>query len=345
LYLNDEDFKNIFKIKLEINPFFQINQVSKQALIYKVNEISNKRGLNPITLDGIMKIAKLLSKKAGDRDSLYIDEEELNKILILANNKASKLVKKVIDAQQIMELVNKEDILEQEFLKRYKDKKLLIQINSSVIGQVNGLSVIDIGYTCFGKPIRITCTCEKGNGHIIDVQKESGLSGNIHKKSINILKGYLSTFFGGYNTLPVDFNLSFEQVYGSIEGDSASVAEIISIISALGKIPAKQNIAVTGSINQFGEIQPVGGVNEKIEGFYKICKVLEDVKDKGVIIPAGNLKDLILCEEVETAVLRGDFNIYIADNVKDVMEILLKKENIKDDILSELKKYKLNENK
>ena len=340
LYLNDEDFKNVFKMKLEISRFFDINTASKQALLYKVNEILKKRGLNVVTLDGLIKIAKLLSKKAGSRDSLYIDEEELTKILLLANNKASKLAKKVIDSQQIIEVTNNEEPLQQEFLKNYKDKKLLIKINSSVIGQVNGLSVIDIGYTCFGKPIRITCTCEKGSGHIIDVQKESGLSGNIHKKSINILKGYLNTFFGGYTTLPVDFNLSFEQVYGSVEGDSASVAQITSIMSALGKIPIKQNLAVTGSINQFGEIQPIGGVNEKIEGFYKICNILGDIKDKGVIIPYANLKDLILCEEVESAILKGDFNIYVADNVKDAMELLMGKENIMEDILNELKKYK-----
>lgn len=345
LYLNDEDFKNIFKMKLEINPFYEINEGAKQALLYKVKEISNKRGLNTITLDGLTKIAKLMSKNAGSRDRLYIDEEELNKTLILANNKANKLVKKVIDSQQITELTNKEDPVEQEVLKNYSDKKLLIQISSSVIGQVNGLSIIDIGYKCFGKPIRITCTCEKGSGYIVDIQKESGLSGNIHKKSINILKGYLSNFIGGYNSLPVDFNLSFEQVYGSVEGDSASVASIISMISALGRIPVKQNLAVTGSINQFGEIQPVGGVNEKIEGFYKICKALEDTKDKGVVIPYANSKDLILCEEVENAVLKGDFNIYIVDNVKDAIEIFMGEKDIMEDIISELKKYKETEMK
>ncbi|MBC8062263.1 MAG: AAA family ATPase [Clostridiaceae bacterium] len=343
LYLNDEDFKNIFKMRLEINSFFDISPSSKQALLYKVKEILNKRGLNAITLEGLMKIAKLFSKKAGDRDRLYIDEEELNKILILANNRANKLVNKVIDSEQIMELINKEDPLQLEILRNYRDKKLLIEIKSSVIGQVNGLSIIDIGYACFGKPMRITCTCEKGSGHIVDAQKESGLSGNIHKKSLNILKGYLSTLFGGYNTLPVDFYLSFEQVYGRVEGDSASIACITSILSALGKIPVKQNLAVTGSINQFGEIQPIGGVNEKIEGFYKICKALEDVKGKGVIIPHANLKGLILCEEVENAVLKGDFYIYVADNVKDAMELLMGKENIMEDILRELKKYRVPE--
>ena len=139
----------------------------------------------------------------------------------------------------------------------------MLPIEDKLVGSVNGLSVIDLGYTRFGRPIRITCSCHKGDGYIIDAQKEGNLSGNIHNKSVSILTGLINQLFGGYNTIPIDFHISFEQVYGKVEGDSASVAEIVSIISALSKIAISQNIAVTGSINQFGEIQSIGGINEK----------------------------------------------------------------------------------
>ena len=149
---------------------------------------------------------------------------------------------------------------------------MLIDVKDSKVGQVNGLSVIDTGYFRFGKPIKITCCCYKGEGNIVDVQQESNLSGSIHSKSINILKGYISAINGGFSKLPVDFHLSFEQIYGKIDGDSASVAEIICMLSALSKIPIKQNIAVTGSVNQFGDVQPIGGVNDKIEGFLEYAR-------------------------------------------------------------------------
>ena len=220
----------------------------------------------------------------------------------------------------------------------------LIDVSNSKIGQVNGLSVIDTGYFSFGKPIKITCCCYKGSGNIIDVQQESNLSGSIHSKSINILKGYMSNINGGFSRLPVDFHLSFEQIYGKIDGDSASVAEIISMLSALSKVPVKQNIALTGSVNQFGEVQPIGGVNHKIEGFFAACKVLDTVKDKGVLIPLSNADDLVLNEEVEQEIKNGNFHIYTMTSIDDAIQVLMgdSEENFESLMLTiskELKKY------
>ncbi|MCR6678492.1 Lon protease family protein, partial [Escherichia marmotae] len=152
-----------------------------------------------------------------------------------------------------------------------KQNKILIDYSKSKVGQINALSVVSLGNKDVGKPIRLTCTCHKGSGNIVDIQKENSMSGNIHSKSISILKGLMGEIFGGYDRIPVDFYLCFEQVYGKLEGDNASVAETLCMISALTKIPIKQNIGVTGSINQFGEIQPVGGIKDKIEGFYRVC--------------------------------------------------------------------------
>ncbi len=167
------------------------------------------------------------------------------------------------------------------------------KVKGERVGAINGLAVLDTGYYTFGKPMRITCVAYKGTGRIVDIQKESNLSGKIHEKSINILKGLLTNILNPYEETPVDFHLSFEQTYGLVEGDSASIAEIISILSALSRRPIKQNIAVTGSVNQFGEVQAIGGVNEKIEGFYRVCEIIDTVENKGVLLPSAN-KDYYL---------------------------------------------------
>ena len=179
----------------------------------------------------------------------------------------------------------------------------------------------------FGKPIRITCVCYKGDGNILDAHKESKLSGKIHEKSLNILKAYINSLYDKYNSLPIDFYLSFEQVYGNLEGDSASVGEVLAVLSALSSIPIKQNIAVTGSINQFGEIQPVGGINEKIEGFFNLCDSISKVDGKGVLIPASNVSDIILNHSIEEAVREGRFSIYTMNTIEDAVETLMEDMN------------------
>ncbi len=344
LYNFDEDFKKIFKLRAEYEPIADINESTRKALINNVYKFVDENNLNTIDNKAIYEIAKFLSRKAESKNKLYFDDSEISQILILSNNKVVNENRKVISAEDIREVAYPQEIIHREILDSYRDKRLLINVSGTLIGQINGLSVIDTGYFRFGKPIRITCTCYKGDGSIIDAQKESNLSGSIHNKSINILKGYINKLTNSYSRIPVDFHLSFEQIYGKIDGDSASVAEVISMISALSKIPIKQNIAVTGSINQFGEVQPIGGVNEKIEGFFNICKVLGSTKNKGVLIPYSNKNDLVLNHEVEEEIKRGNFHIYTMDSVEDAMEVLMGEGEIKvpevmDSIAKEIKKY------
>ena len=279
LYNYDQDFKKIFTIKAECNPVQNIDDNLKSSLVFEINNICFENNFKSLTNAAIREVAKILSKRVENKNKIYYDKYEIKKLLILANNKVERESidksneKNEINENDIIDVGYTKDIMEKEILNHYTEKKMLIDVTSSKIGQVNGLSVIDTGYFSFGKPIKITCCCYKGAGNIIDVQQESNLSGSIHSKSINILKGYMSNINGGFTRLPVDFHLSFEQIYGKIDGDSASVAEIISMLSALSKIPVKQNIALTGSVNQFGEVQPIGGVNDKIEGFFAACKV------------------------------------------------------------------------
>lgn len=340
LYNYDEDFKKIFKIKAQFNPIVAINQNTKGSLVKNIVDICNANGLKSLDSSAMKEVAKFMSRKAEDRNKLLIDNEELSKILLLSNNKVEREKRDKITGEDIIGVAYSEDIIEREIREYYEENKILLDVKNKKVGQINGLSVIDAGYTSFGKPIRITCSCYKGEGEIIDVQKQSDLSGNIHSKAVNILKGFISELLGKYSKIPINFHLSFEQVYGKVDGDSASVAELIAMISSLSNIPIKQNIAVTGSINQFGEIQPIGGVNEKIEGFFKVCKCTDGFENKGVLIPFSNKNDLVLSSEVEKAIEEGKFHIYAMKNVRDAAKVLMANyEEVIYAIKRELKKY------
>lgn len=328
LYSLDEDFKKLFRIKSEFNPYVDITNNNKGALISFIDEIRKKNDLLEITIDGINEVGKFFSRKAGKRNKLFIDLSELDKILALADNKAKEKGKVKIDSSDVIEIAYVTELIEKEYMKMYKDGKIIVDVKNKIVGSVNGLSVIDTGYFSFGKPLRLTCICSKGVGRIVDVQRESNLSGSIHDKSLNILKGLLTKFLNPYERIPVDFNVSFEQIYGRLEGDSASVAEIISMISALSKIPIKQNIAVTGSLNQFGDVQPIGGVNEKIEGFFKVCETLDTINDKGVLIPETNKDELVLIPQVEEAIKNGKFHIYTMKDINDAIQVLMLDEDM-----------------
>jgi lon-related putative ATP-dependent protease len=344
LYSYDEDFKKIFRVRAEYKSVLEIDEETKKYFLLKVSNICKDNNLNPLSDDGAAELAKFLSRKAENRNKFYIDDYELNRVLTISNNKVEGDKRNKIEEKDIMHTVYTEELIEKEIAESYKENKIFINVKGKLVGEINGLSVIDTGYFSFGKPIRITCCCHKGDGNIIDVQKESNLSGNIHNKAINILKGYISNLIGGYEKIPVDFHLSFEQLYGKIDGDSASVAEVISIISSLSKIGIKQNIAVTGSINQFGKVQPIGGVNDKIEGFFKVCKLKDKIKDKGVLIPESNLDSLVLSKEIEEEIKNGNFHIYSMETIKDAVEVLMGEENlgyneIMGELNKELKKY------
>ncbi len=344
LYNYDEDFKKVFKVRAEYKSLLDINEETKKSFLIKIYNMCRINNFYQLSQEGVTELAKFLSRKAENKNKLYIDDYELNRVLTISNNKVEEDNRDRIEQKDIIDTVYTEETVEKEINENYKDNKILINVIGKQIGQVNGLSVIDTGYCSFGKPIRITCCCYKGEGNIIDVQKESNLSGDIHNKAINTLKGYISNLIGGYEKIPVDFHLSFEQIYGTVDGDSASVAEVVSMISALSKIGIKQNISVTGSINQFGKVQPIGGVNEKIEGFFKVCKLKDTIKDKGVLVPESNLNNIVLNKEVEEEIKNGNFHIYSMSCVKDAVEVLMGRENfgyneIMDELSKELKKY------
>lgn len=341
LYNADEEFKQLFPLRVEaIESVESYDILGKGIKQYILDRCKRYNSIN-ISEEGIKEIAKYLSRLVDNKNKFCIKEEEIDKILVLTNNYILESGRSIINNDDIIKLVYEDEQIQEYYLDMYKENKILISLDGERVGVINGLAVIDVGYFKFGKPMRVTCVSCKGDGKIIDVQKESHLSGNIHEKSINIISGFISSIINPYEKVPVDFHLCFEQSYGTIDGDSASVSEVICILSSLSKVEIKQNIAVTGSINQFGEVQPIGGVNEKIEGFYKTCKLLKKVKDIGVLIPESNKNDLVLNSEVEEAIAIGDFHIYTMENITDAIEVMMNDDSdlVFTLIKEELKKY------
>ena len=199
---------------------------------------------------------------------------------------------------------------------------LFIDTKGSQLGQVNGLSVIALGDQGFGTPTRISATARLGHGEVVDIQREVEQAGPIHSKGVLILSGYLGRRYARFQPLCLSASLVFEQTYGLVEGDSASVAELCALLSAIGDIPLKQALAITGSVNQHGEVQAIGGVNEKIEGFFEICQARGLTGEEGVIIPQANRKHLMLNKAVREAVARGDFRVHAVAHVDQALELL-----------------------
>lgn len=344
LYNYDEDFKSLFKIRLESDSIIRIDNYCKKIILKNMLQICKKHKCKPLTNKAVKEVGRLFAREAEDRNKIDFNYEKLKDIMILTSAYAVEEGKRGVVYEDIVNLYNKESLIEKYIKEQYKDGKIILNVEGNRIGEINGLSVIEGNDLKIGRPMRITCTCAKGNGNIVDSQKENNLSGKVHNKSVSILKGLLNNLMGGYNEIPVDFNVSFEQVYGFVEGDSASVAEALVIMSSLLRIPIRQNIAVTGSINQFGDVQPVGGVNHKIEGFYDTCKTLDTVANKGVLIPARNKNNIVLRKDVEEAIGAGEFFIYTMENFFDAMEIMFyevnfRNRNVIDEIGRELRKY------
>ena len=326
LYNSDEDFKKLFPLKAEIPDVVEMTDGSINTLKNMIQKRVKNGEINSFDDDAINELINLC-RKCSSKKNIVMEDYTIDRALQIASDYSKERGDTVITAEDVVNAAYEKDLIEKEFIDLYKDNKILISLNDKKIGAINALAVLDTGYYTFGRPMRITCVAYKGTGRIIDIQKESNLSGKIHEKSINILKGLLSNILNPYEEIPIDFHICFEQTYGMVDGDSASIAEIVALLSALAKRGIKQNIAVTGSVNQFGEVQAIGGVNEKIEGFYNVCKLIDTIEGKGVIIPYSNKDEVILNPEVEKAVCEGSFDIYTMKNINDAIEVLILEEN------------------
>lgn len=321
----EDDFKKIFKIKADFDYEMKNTRENLEDFLKVVKYLIERDNLSNLDKSGIKELLRIAARYVESQRKLTTRFSFISDMLREANYFAAKKNLSYINDLTLKEaykaLKERHGLIDDKITEEILENKLLIDLEGEKIGQVNGLSVYGSDFISYGKPVKITAAISKGDGKIISIEREVGFSGSIFDKGVLVISGYIGETFGKKINLSFKASLCFEQGYGPIEGDSASAAELCAILSALAEVPIKQNIAITGSVNQKGEIQPIGGVNEKIEGFYKICK-LKNIKNAAVIIPRQNESDLMLDDEVLDAVRNGNFFIYSIAHVKEAIEIL-----------------------
>jgi len=321
----EDDFKKIFKIKADFDYETKKTPELVNDYLKVIKYLIDRDNLLNLDKNGIKQLLKIGARYVESQNKLTTRFSFISDMLREANYFAVKKGKEYISQEDIKEaykaLRERHGMIDDKITEEILENKLMIDLEGEKIGQINGLSVYGYNLTSFGKPVKITAAVSKGDGKIISIEREVGFSGSIFDKGVLVIAGYIGETFGKKRSLSFKASLCFEQGYGPIEGDSASAAELCAVISALAEIPLKQNYAITGSVNQKGQIQPIGGVNEKIEGFYKICK-LKNVKNAGVIIPKQNENDLMLDDEVIDAVKKEEFAIYSVETIEEALEIL-----------------------
>ncbi len=326
LFFMDEDFKKIFKIKAEFDS--EMNRDEKAIRDYArfIKKICQDDGLRPMDKGGIAALVEYASRIAGRQKKVSTRFHVLADVTREANYWAKKDGRTVIGREHVEKAVQERfervSLVEDKIQELIEDGTILIDTEGKVVGQVNGLSVYDMGQFAFGKPTRITAKTSVGRAGVINIEREADLSGPTHNKGVLILGGFLRGKYAQNKPFSLSASLAFEQSYSGVDGDSASSTEVYAILSSLSKLPLRQDIAVTGSINQKGEIQPIGGVNEKIEGFFDVCRAKGLTGAQGVIIPQQNVQNLMLRQDVVEAVAQGKFHIYPINSVDQGIEIL-----------------------
>lgn len=330
---NDLEFEKIFKIKAEFDNEIEKDRDNVTNLLGLLNYYINENNLNHIRREGVKRLLQFSSRLAESKDNFSASMSNLFKIVDIANYYAKKDKSEIVEDKHVAAALKEQEsmhgLIRKKILDMYKKKKYITVLKGTRVGQINGLSVSDYGDCVIGQQHRITVSTFAGRNGIINIEREADMSGNIHSKGVMILAGFVGQLVG--RDIPISFNANivFEQLYSGIEGDSASAAELLALLSSLSEIPINQSIAITGSVNQRGEIQPIGGVNDKIEGFFDICSLNVLDGTHGVIIPNTNVDDLVLKEEVLEAVEEGKFHIYSVSTICDCIQILFSDENIK----------------
>lgn len=326
LSLYDEDFWEMFKVKADFD--YQIERTEENINAYAcfIRTCCDKEKLLPFDRSGAAKVIEYATRAAGDQEKLSTRFGQLKDLLIesdyWARASQSEMIKGEHVEKAVREKIHRLDLMAERIRQMIAEGTLMIDVEGEVVGQVNGLSVYDLGTFSFGRPSRITANTFLGRRGVINIERESQLSGRIHDKGVLILSGYLGWKYAQDKPLSLSASLCFEQSYTGIEGDSASSTELYAILSSLSDLPIRQDIAVTGSVNQKGEIQPIGGVNQKIEGFFDVCKAKGLTGDQGVKIPFQNIRNLMLREGVVKAVHDGKFHIYAVKTIDEGIEIL-----------------------
>lgn len=323
---HDPDFRDFFKIEADFGTIMDRNPENEIEYAKLIGSLSKKKHLRSLNRQAVARVIEYASRQADDADKLTAHISSIGDLLRESDYWARKSNSKQIGKNHIEQAINAQeyraDRVKKYMLEEIDKGTILMDVKGERVGQINGLVVYDFSTYSFGKPARITAQVRIGKGNFVDVEREISLSGPIHTKGVLILKSLIANRFAKRSPLSLSASIVFEQSYGGVDGDSASSTEYYCLISAISELPIKQNIAVTGSINQFGEIQPIGGVNEKIEGFFDVCNHGGLTGTQGVIIPRTNVGNLMLRADILQAVEEGKFTIYAIDTVDDGIEIL-----------------------
>ncbi|MGE5220849.1 MAG: Lon protease family protein [Omnitrophica WOR_2 bacterium] len=323
----DPDFNDLFKVQADFDEQMDRDDASQQLYARLIASMAHKNKLKPLDRGAVARVIEYSSRMVEDSHRLSMNVENIADLLREADYWAGENdhgeVVRAADVQKAIDTrIYRADRLRQREEETILRNIWFIDTQGAKIGQVNGLSVITLGNFSFGRPSRITARIWLGKGEVMDIEREVDLSGPIHSKGVLILSSFLSSRYAQEKPLTLSASIVFEQSYGGIEGDSASSAELYVLLSAISEIPIKQNFAVTGSVNQHGQVQPIGGVNEKIEGFFDICKARGLTGDQGVLIPASNVVHLMLRQDVIDAVKAGQFTIYPVETIDEGIELL-----------------------
>lgn len=322
----DPDFRDFFKVEADFGMIMDRNAENEIEYAKLIGSLSKKKQLRSLNRQAVARVIEYASRLADDAGKLTAHISSIGDLLREADywarvSNSKQIGKNHID-QAIEAQIYRSDRIKKAMLEEIDKGTILMDVKGERVGQINGLVVYDFSRYSFGKPARITTQVRIGKGDFMDIEREISMSGPIHTKGVLILKSLISNRFAKHSPLSLSASIVFEQSYGGVDGDSASSTEYYCLLSAISNIPIKQNIAVTGSINQFGEIQPIGGVNEKIEGFFDVCAHDGLTGKQGVIIPRTNVDNLMLRADIVQAVEEGKFTIYAIDTVDDGIEIL-----------------------
>jgi ATP-dependent Lon protease len=326
LYQLDDDFREIFKVRADFDSEMPNNVKTISSYVSFIRSLCETEKLTPFEVSGMTEVIEYGARLAGQQQKLSTRFSTLADVIREADYWARKDTAAHIDGahvrKAIEERIDRVKMIEEKIQEMILDGSILIDTDGARVGQVNGLSIYQLGENAFGKPSRITAKTAVGKAGIINIEREASMSGPTHNKGVLIIAGFLRDRYAQEKPLDLSASIAFEQSYSGVDGDSASSTEIYALLSALSGVPLRQDIAVTGSVNQHGEIQPIGGVNLKIEGFFDVCKARGLTGGQGVLIPAQNVKELMLRHDVVDAVRKREFHIYAVSSIDEGVEIL-----------------------
>jgi predicted ATP-dependent protease len=326
LYFYDVDFSDLFKVKAEMRPSVAADGAAAAHYAARVGALARRENLPPFEAGALAKIVEFGMRLAGDRSRVLAMLEPIDDLAresaYFARSESAQRVSAAHVERALGERMLRLNFIEEEIRRLIAEGTLIVNIRGTSVGQINGLAVLDVGGYSFGRPSRVTATVALGQAGVINIEREARMSGSTHDKGIMILGGFLRARFGQQHPIAMTASICFEQSYSGIDGDSASSTELYALMSALSGVPLRQDLAVTGSVDQYGTVQAIGGVNQKVEGFYRVCKAIGFTGTQGVLVPRTNVANLMLDPETTGAIERGEFHIYPIDTIDRGIETL-----------------------